>query len=203
MNRFSSRIAAVVAFAAISVLSTAAQALPVFTSGSFAAFVGIHNTASTNVLTATSYATSTSIFTGNPVGSFAAAPLPLILASPANLTKATPSTFDFSQPATIGTFTATSVSIVTHSGIGNASATWTVTGTFLLGADWQNHGQTINATETWTFSQTGGPGKAVSANLTYFAAGGTRIPEPLTLSLFGGGLVGAAALYRRKRRAKH
>lgn len=111
-----------------------------------------------------------------------------------------PAGFDFSF-SDFGSFTASSA-ILAHVNSGfNASVEWNVIGNFTVGTFWGNAGTILTANETWTCNQTGGAGKTISCSGTFNSPASTvPVPEPLTLSLFGAGLAGAAAMYRRKKK---
>jgi hypothetical protein len=182
-----------------------------FASGSFAfgGVIGPSNppTPGTDVTTATSFPLSPdSITPSGGTGSLVGVVLPTTLtlgAGAANFTQATASGFNFTNTA-LGSFTAgpsPSVFLLQTTPGNNASATWEVTGTYTAGTDFTNAGSTFTASETWSLTQTGGPGKAVSISGTFNspAVPVSTIPEPMTLALFGSGLAGLALVRRRKR----
>jgi hypothetical protein len=179
-----------------------AQAIP-YTSGSFA-FVGA-TTDLGDVTTTTSYTLNPDAITiiGLGAGDMTSIALPGSLALTGGVDFTDPTTFSFSDPV-LGTFTATSVTLLNTVSGNNASATWDVEGTFLLGSGWDNSGVGISANETWTLNQTGGAGAAVQLGGTFNApavAPPVVTPEPATLAILGAGLAGIGVLRRRKKTA--
>jgi PEP-CTERM motif len=186
------RTAVTLAAAAVAASAFSAHANPVYTSGSFA--LAAFTSATTPVATTTYFPlTDNPVPIGSPVGSFTMVSLPASLTlgpNPANF--AMPASLDFTD-AGLGAFAAaTATSVASPPNV----ATWDVVGTFTLGADWANSGTSMTANEIWSLTQSGGPGNAISISATFQAA--DAIPEPVTLALFGSGLVGLAVARRRK-----
>jgi hypothetical protein len=187
------RTAVTLAAAALTGCAFCAHANPVYTSGSFA--LAAFTSATTPVATTTDFPlTDNPVPIGSPVGSFTMVSLPpsLTLGPPNPANFATPASLDFTD-AGLGAFAATTATSVASP---PNVATWDVVGTFTLGPDWANSGTSMTANEIWSLTQSGGPGNAISISATFEAA--DVIPEPVTLALFGSGLVGLAMARRRK-----
>lgn len=180
--------------------ASTAQALPTFTDGSFA--VSIATSTTTDVTTTTSFVVAPSLSVSPfGVGSFALVVLPATLAvtSPLDFANVTNGNFDWTD-AGLGSFVAASAVLTDSGGGTNAFAKWNVTGTYTVGADFANAGDVLTANETWSLTQTGGPGEAISMSGTFHSPSfGT--PEPGTLLLLGAGLLGLFAIRGRRKTA--
>ena len=194
--RFSTLVGAAAVVATMSLAATAAQATP-FVSGSFSIGVLIDSGENaSNLATDTSLnlnpATTTTITPES--GSFTVITLGETLSTPTALNFGTHTGFDFSQAGDIGVFTASSAHTLSS---GTGFHTWEVDGTYTPGGLWDPSG-TFGATEIWSCTQSGGAGNAITCSGTFNATRPT-LPEPLTLSIFGAGLAGAAAIRRRRK----
>jgi hypothetical protein len=155
------------------------------------------------VTTTLSFATA-NVITTTTTGDFsdAGVTLPATLPTGGALNFGAVTGFDFSD-AGIGSFVAASATSSNIQTGTNASITWNVIGTYTVGADWDNVGTALTGNETWTCNQTGGPGNTITCSGTFHApAVPITTPEPLTLSLFGAGLAGAAVIRRRRKALK-
>jgi hypothetical protein len=124
----------------------------------------------------------------------------LAITTPLDFTK--PGTFNWSDAA-LGSFTATSVTPLAGSPscIGpSCSAAYAVTGTFTFGSVWDNAGGTLAADETWSLTQTGGAGNAISMSGTFHSPPVVNTPEASTSLLLGiGTLISLGCSWLRQR----
>jgi hypothetical protein len=195
-------LAALTGVIAVALAAPAAQATP-YTVGSFS--ISTQTDTLTDVTTTTSFHINGQIpqsfgATGDFTDLGVVFPLSLNIATQLDFGAGPPPTgFDFTF-TDFGSFTAISA-VLAHVNSGfNASVEWNVIGKFTVGSFWDNAGTVLTANETWTCNQTGGAGKSISCSATFSSPQSVvSIPEPLTLSLFGAGLIGAAALRRRKK----
>jgi len=203
MAKFSKFLGVAAAVASLSLVATAAQATP-YTAGSFSITVVTDTT--TDVTTTTNFHIDQQVphafgATGDFTDAGVVFPSALNASTQLNFGAGPPPTgFDFSF-TNFGSFTATSATLVSSTSGTNAGVQWNVVGSFTVGTFWDNAGAVLTANETWTCNQTGGPGNAISCGGTFHApAIPVRAPEPLTLSLFGAGLAGAAVIRRRRKK---
>jgi len=176
--------------------ASAVHALPSYVAGSFA-FAG-GTTTTTDVTTTTTFVlTGPTIFTTASFGDMTnVLPFTFLTLGAGAANFLVPATFNWSDPG-VGSFVATSASLLGTVGGANASATWDVVGTFTVGALWTNPGTVLSANSTWVMSQTGGPGSAISIGGT-FNSPRRQVSEPAILALMGLGLAGLGLVRRRK-----
>ena len=189
----SARIAAG-AVALMAACATSANAVPILIGFNFVP-TGIMTSDTGDVTTATT------ITAGGPdiVTSIIQNNIQLTAGQTISLTSPTPvllgSTFTKSFTTALGTFQENlTVTLVTP---GPSSRGITATGTIS-----QTSGVGFDPTPVFysaAYTQNGGPGAQINASFNDSTTPPTTVPEPLTLSLFGAGFVGAAALRRRKK----
>jgi hypothetical protein len=184
------------ALAGVASFGGSANALPTFTSGSLV--LSTTTSTTTNLGTTTSFTLSTPVTLVPGTGDFAgqANVANVFLTNTINLNDAT--TFNFVGDG-IGNFTANSGAVqILPSAPGVLS--FFLAGTYTVGADFANAGQTISADETFSLTQTNGAGNAISISGTFQSPlVPPNVPEPATVALFGAGLLGLGALRLRKK----
>jgi hypothetical protein len=203
MSKFGKFLGTAAVLATLSVAATSAQATP-YVTGSFA--FDAPSTTTTAVTSTTQFlVASISTATPTPTGDFVGQVFPSILSSPGTIDFTTPGTeptlaaFDWTA-AGLGSFEANSVVFLGSGTLGGfAFVSYGVLGDFTVGSDWSNSGTVLSGSETWSCNQTNGAGNAIRCGGTFNAPASVTVPEPITLSLFGVGLAGAAAFRRRRR----
>jgi hypothetical protein len=177
--------------------ASTAQAVP-FVVGSFA-FTEFTST-TTDVTATTSFVLSSAFTIGSPTGDFGPPiVLPASLAQVSPLNFLLPASMDWTDPV-LGSFHAVAAILADSGGGINAFAKWNVLGTFTVGAGFTNSGAVLSADETWSLTQTGGPGNAISLSGTFHSPQTIiKTPEPATLTLFGLGVALAGLLAMRRK----
>lgn len=197
MSKFGKFLGAAAVLASVALTTSVAQAAPIFSSGSFA--MAFTTSTTTSVLTTNVFTLTSGITASSPVDDFTLAPLLSPLSSPGSVDFTNFSSLNFSDPV-FGTFTGSALGTHTTTNLDPFFiAFWTISGTFTTGTEWGNPGATFTANETWSCTQTGSQADAISCSGTFHSPAAVRTPEPLTLSLFGAGLAGAAAFRRRRK----
>ena len=180
------------ALAGVASFGGTAQAIP-FAAGSLAINTDISTT--TLLSTTTSFALSSPVSLSGGTQDFGGlSAANVFLTSTINLTDAT--TFNFAD-AGIGSFAATPGSVdVLFNNHGVLSIF--IGGVFTIGTDFSNAGSTESGDETFSLTQTNGAGNAISISGTFQSPlVPPTVPEPMTISLLGAGLVGLGVIRRR------
>jgi len=110
------------------------------------------------------------------------------------------SSFTFTN-AVFGTFTSTEIELTSVVTGTNASVSYTIEGNWTTGSI-APPPSTVAATMTFSATQTGGPGKAISDSATFTvpAIPLTTVPEPSSMVLLVVGAMGGLGAWWRKRR---
>lgn len=179
------------------------SALPTFSLGSFAYNATTDTTTDVTTTTSFNLPTPQMDLPGTRTGDFLLVTLPtnLAITSPIDFTNAGVNSFDWND-ANIGSFDATSV-VLLGSGcvLSLCTAAYGVIGTFTLGSAWANVGAILSASETWSLTQTGGPGSSISISGTFNAPSSlSEVPEPSTYLLLITGALGLLG-YRWRRQS--
>ncbi len=173
--------------------SGAAHALPTFAGGSLAIQATTSTTAS--LQSTSSFAMSSPVNLVSGAGDFSGlSALNVFGATTLLLSDGT--TFDFAADG-IGSFTANSGPVLILTNANNGVLSFFVAGTYEVGADFANAGAIFSGDETYSLTQTNGDG-AISISGTFQSPEvPPSIPEPMTLSLLGAGLIGLGVMRRR------
>lgn len=198
------KIAIAAAISAAMITVNVAQALPTYTSGSFA--YGASTSTTGDILTTTFFNLVPNTITPTAgFGDMALVPLPpTLVLQPTAVNFLDPASFNWSDPG-LGAFVASAAILENSSPHPFAAVVWDIIGTFTLGSSWANAGSVFSADETWSLTQTGDltgspPGAAVSVSGTFSSPrAGISVVEPATLALFAlGGLTGVGVTRRKK-----
>jgi hypothetical protein len=177
--------------------SAAASAAP-FVSGSLV--LSAFTSTTTDLATTTSFTLDPASFTlHNGTGDFSG--LTLTQADTAfNLGSI--SSFNFTDAA-VGSFTASGLNAAPSYNALAHTLSFLVLGTFAPGSDFSGPAS-LTADESFSLTQAGGPGTAISISATFFSPQvlpppPPSSPEPVTISLFGAGLAALGVVRRRRK----
>jgi len=171
-----------------------ALAAPITGSDTISASVGSTNESGSNLGSATTIGLGSSTF-GSGVGSFSAVSGLTFPLGGTTLDLNNLASFGFIS-ATIGTFAPTVIQVTNKT---PSSLNVFVSGAFAPGSLFGGADAPLGASENFGFTQTGG---SISVSGTFAsppAAAPIGVPEPLTITLFGAGLIGVGALRRRQK----
>ncbi|HLG85587.1 MAG TPA: PEP-CTERM sorting domain-containing protein [Alphaproteobacteria bacterium] len=129
------------------------------------------------------------------LGSFSKLGGPGSFAGGSRLDLGNPSSFNTNGGA-LGQFTGTCVTGQNYNP-STSTYSFTVCGTYTVGSDFSNAGNTLTGGESFSLTQVGGPDSSISINGTLFSPAPS--PEPATLSLFGAALAGLGVARRRRK----
>jgi hypothetical protein len=154
--------------------------------------IGTPTVSPTNsILTATTFNLGSLVTTSAETGNFLTYVPPGQAVGTGTIVVGVPTSFMLLAPATIGSFSSSGI-VET---IGINSVTFNIAGTFTPGADFLGLFTPGLAAVTISFTQSGGPGTAISDSASIAV-----LPEPASLGLLGVGMTGFLAFRRFFRR---
>ncbi len=144
-----------------------------------------------SILTATTLNVGSLVTTTAETGDFLTYVAPGQAVGTGTIVVGMPTSFMLSAPATLGSFSSNSIAET----IGVNSVTFNIGGTFTPGADFLGLFTPGPAVVTISFTQTGGPGTAISDSSS-LSSSLSSIPEPTSMALLGIGISGLIAFRR-------